>query len=129
LIILSAIKNGQSDLFEYKLKTGQFKQLTDDTYDDLSPVYVAGGSRRGIIFMSNRPEPFMNLRPLPNELPTGPMNAFFYNYTTKADSLMQLTQHQADFMTEVVSYGHEHFAYLSSETGINNRYVILFNRN
>lgn len=129
LIILSAIKNAQSDIFEYRLKTGQFKQLTDDPYDDLSPVYVAGGSRKGIIFMSNRPEPFMNIKPLPNELPTGPINAFFYNYTTKNDSIMQLTHNNADFMSEVISYGHDHFAYLSSHTGINNRYVILFNRN
>lgn len=128
LIILSAFKNGQTDLFEYKLKTGQFKQLTDDAYDDLSPVYVAGGSRRGIIFMSNRPEPFMNIKPLPNELPTAPINAYFYNYTTKSDTLLQLTKNNADFMSSVISYGHDHFAYLSSETGITNRYIVLFNR-
>lgn len=129
MIILSAIRRGQSDLFEYRLKGGRTNQLTDDAWDDLMPVFVSGGSRKGVIFLSNRPEPYMNIRPLPNELPTGPVNAFFYNSTTKSYDLLQLTRVNKGSISQPIPYGADHFAYLSDLNGVRNRYVVMFARN
>src|SRR5690606_942751 len=56
LIALSAIKRGQSDLFTLRLKGSRLTQLTDDEWDDDDPIYVSGGSRKGLVFLSNRPE-------------------------------------------------------------------------
>ncbi|HTO16255.1 MAG TPA: hypothetical protein VLZ83_10805 [Edaphocola sp.] len=128
LIILSAIKNGQSDLFEYRLKRGQVNQLTDDPYDDLEPVYVSGGSRKGIVFLSNRPEPYIDIKPLLNELPTGKMNGYFYNSTTKSYTLLPLTPNEKGAISQLIPYGQDNFAYLTNENGVINRNVISFNR-
>lgn len=128
MIILSAIKNGQSDLYEYRMKRARMTQLTDDAWDDETPVFVSGGTRKGIVFMSNRPAPYIDIAPLPNELPTGPMNAFFYNATIKSYDLLQLTRESKSSVMQVIPYGMDNFAYLSEENGVRNRYVVLFAR-
>ncbi len=129
VLILSALRRGQSDLFEYRMKGGRMNQLTDDTWDDVAPVFVSGGARKGIIFLSNRPEPFLNLRALPNELPAGYMNAFFYNSTTKSYDLLQLSRSVKGELVQAIPYGSDHFAYLSDQNGVRNRYVVMFGRN
>lgn len=128
MIVVSALKNGQSDLYEYRYRFGRFTQLTDDTYDDLSPVFISGGARKGIAFLSNRPLPLMNIKALPNELPTHPVNAYFYNYTTKDPKLLQLTKVKDENIKQIIPYGPDYFAYLSDKSGIFNRYIVLFAR-
>lgn len=129
MITFSAIKNGQSDIFEYRMKRSQVNQITDDPYDDLEPVYVSGGSRKGISFISNRPEPYINIKPLPNELPTGRMRGYFYNTTTKSYELMQLTPDVKGDVFQIIPYGPDNFSYLTNENGVVNRNVVLFKRN
>lgn len=128
-LLFSAIKNGQSDLFGMTLRGFRIEQLTDDAWDDHSPVYVSGGSRKGIVFLSNRTEPFMNIQPLPNELTKGRTQAFFYNTTTKSNELLQLTKEEYGLVEEVIPYGPDHFAFLSDKAGIKNRYLVYFSRN
>ena len=129
MIIVSAIKNGQSDLFELRLKGARLKQITDDAWDDRDPVFVSGGSRKGVVFLSNRPLPYINIKPLPNELPTGMMNAYFYSTTTKSYELLQLSRNLKGTISQVIPYGSDHFSYLSDKNGVKNRFVVLFARN
>lgn len=128
MIVFSAIKNGQSDIFEYRLKRGQVTQITDDPYDDLDPIYVSGGSRKGIAFISNRTEPYIDVRPLPNELPTGKMKGYFYNATTRSMELLALTPNEKGDVSQIVPYGQDHFAFLTNENGVMNRNVVVFKR-
>jgi hypothetical protein len=128
MIVLSAIRKGQCDLFEYRLKRGRMTQITDDEWDDLNPTYVSGGSRKGIVFLSNRPQPHINIKPLPNELPNGPLNAFFYTAATKSYDLLQLTHLSNSNVEQIVPYGSDHFAFLNDKSGVRNRYVVMFGR-
>ncbi len=50
-LILSASKNSQNDLYSYSFRTQQIKQLTDDVYDDFSPIFDGNS----LVFSSNRP--------------------------------------------------------------------------
>ncbi|MCB9231141.1 MAG: PD40 domain-containing protein [Bacteroidia bacterium] len=52
LAIVSALKNGQVDLFYHKPGTNQFRQITDDGFDKLSPVVSPDGQY--VYFSSNR---------------------------------------------------------------------------
>ena len=54
-LILSAVKNGQSDIFEYNLTTSEVTQITNDIYDDLDASFVTFPNKTGIIYSSNRP--------------------------------------------------------------------------
>ena len=128
MILLSAIRKGKSDLFEYRLKGGRMTQLTDDIWDDLQPVFVSGGSRKGVVFLSNRPQPYINIQALPNELPAQQLNAFFYNSTTKSMDLLPITRLTDGNISRVIPYGFDNFAFLSDRSGVNNRYAVLFGR-
>tara|TARA_B110000902_G_scaffold78158_1_gene93016 strand:- start:8330 stop:11503 length:3174 start_codon:yes stop_codon:yes gene_type:complete len=52
-LVLSAVKDSYSDLFEYTVLGNNHKQLTNDIYDDLDAKYVPNSDQ--IIFSSNRP--------------------------------------------------------------------------
>ncbi|MDD4820533.1 MAG: hypothetical protein PHD21_06845 [Flavobacteriales bacterium] len=50
--VFSAIKNGYSDLYLYSTKSGALRQLTNDSFDDISPRFYPDG--QSILFSSTR---------------------------------------------------------------------------
>ena len=56
-LLLSAVKNGHTDIFTYSISNGKTEQITNDVYDDLDPSFVAFPGKSGIIYSSNRPSP------------------------------------------------------------------------
>lgn len=128
MMIFSVIKRSQTDLFEFRTKGSKLTPITDDPWDDVAPWYVSGGSRRGIVFLSNRPQPDLNVRPDVNELPAGPMNAWFYDTRTQSSTLLRLSDVGSGNISQPIQYGSEHFAFLYDSNGINNKYVVLFGR-
>lgn len=124
-MIFSAIKKGKTDLYEFTIRGKRMKNITDDDWDDVQPWYVSGGSRRGILFLSNRPKPNVDVPLGVNELPTGPMNVFFYNTTTKKKELLQMTFVTKGDVSQPIQYGTDNYAYLYNENGINNQHIIV----
>ncbi|MBK6527996.1 MAG: hypothetical protein IPG07_22080 [Crocinitomicaceae bacterium] len=51
-MVFSGVVGGQSDLYLLDLNSQSRKQLTDDIYDDVDPVFIDNSSR--ILFASNR---------------------------------------------------------------------------
>ncbi|WP_161889188.1 hypothetical protein [Pontibacter russatus] len=52
-LVISAVQNGQTDLFLLRATGRLQRQLTNDIYDDIDPAFLKGNS--GIVFSSNRP--------------------------------------------------------------------------
>ncbi len=127
-LVFSAIKKSQTDLYIFTIKGSKIANITDDVWDDVSPVFVSGGSRTGILFLSNRPEPNLNVPLGVNELPTGAMNMFFYNTKTMRKELLQCTNMKTGTIQQPIQYGLDNFAYLCDNNGITNKYVVLFAR-
>lgn len=127
-LVFSAIKKSQTDLYMFTLKGSKMTNITDDVWDDLSPEFISGGSRTGILFLSNRPRPGLDVPEGVNELPTGPMNVFFYNTKTKSTELLQCTNIKKGNISQPIQYGLDNFAYLYDSNGIDNKYVVLFKR-
>ena len=129
-MIFSAIKKSQTDLYMFTFKGSKMTNITDlirgmtcSTRDSIN-----GGSRTGILFLSNRPKPNMDVPLGVNEMPTGPMNVFFYNTKTMRRELMQCSNVKTGHVTNPIQYGFDNFAYLYDANGINNKYVVLFAR-
>lgn len=127
-LILSAIKKSQTDLYLFTIKGSKLANITDDAWDDLSPQFISGGAKTGILFLSNRPKPNMNVPVGVNELPSGPLNVFFYNIVSKNPELLQCTNVQKGRVSQPIQYGPENFAYLHDSNGINNKYVVMLGR-
>lgn len=51
-MVLSGVKEGQTDIYIYNTKDDIAKQITKDLYDDIDPTYSPDGQR--ILFSSNR---------------------------------------------------------------------------
>jgi len=127
-LVFAAIKKSQADLYEFRIRGSRMTNITNDAWDDASPWFVSGGSRRGILFLSNRPEPNLEVPIDVNELPAGPMNVFFYNTTTKRKELVQMSHAAAGTVSQPIQYGSDNYAYLYDANGIRNKYVVMMGR-
>jgi hypothetical protein len=127
-LILAAIKKSQADLYQFRIKGSRMTNITNDAWDDISPCFVSGGSRKGILFLSNRPKPNLEVPIGVNELPSGPMNVFFYNTTTKRKELVQMSHATTGTVSQPIQYGSDNYAYLYDANGIRNKYVVLMGR-
>ncbi len=127
-LMLSAIKKSQTDLYEMRIRGSRLTKITDDAWDDIQPWYVSGGSRKGILFLSNRTKPNLDVPIGVNELPTGPMNVFFYNTKTQRRELIQMSDITSGTISQPIQYGSDNYAYLYDANGIQNKYVVLMGR-
>lgn len=129
-IVLSAIRKSQTDLYFFAIKGARMRNLTNDRWDDVQPAFVTGGRKRGIVFLSNRPKPNLNVPTAVNELPSGPMNVFFYDTKTKSPALLQCSDADSNtHITQPIQFGPDNFAYITDAKGTRNKYVVVFGRN
>ncbi len=126
-LIFSAVKNGHSDIFTYKIQEEQLEQITNDVYDDLNPTFVSFPNRSGIIFSSNRPG---------NDAPTGDtvlpskyrFNVFLVDILNKSSvkQIAQLTNLKHGNAQFPMQYNTNHFTFVSDDNGIANRWAGFF---
>lgn len=128
-LVFSAIKKSQTDLYEFRIKGSRLTNITNDPWDDTQPWYVSGGFRKGILFLSNRPRPNLKVPVEVNELPTGPMNVFFYDTKTKSEELLQCSDVTKGSVSQPIQFGSDNMAYLYDSSGVANQYVVVFGRN
>ena len=127
-LVLSAVKNGHTDIFTYDIENDKVKQITNDVYDDLDPSYVSLPNKEGIIFSSNRPEPYA--KTADTVLPNNRYNIFLVtDFNTNKPELNRITQltnlkfGDARYPTQ---YNSLHFTFVNDENGIGNRYAGFF---
>ena len=126
-LVMSAVKNGHSDIYTYKIETGRVKQITKDVYDDLNPTVVAFPNRVGIIFSSNRP----NATAIDSDtaLPSrNHFNVFLIdiNNNSELKQISQLTNVKFGDAKYPMQYNTNHFTYVNDENGISNRWAGFF---
>jgi hypothetical protein len=127
-MILSAIKNSQTDLYEFTIRKAVVKNITNDSWDDVQPWFVSGGFKKGVLFLSNRPQPNLNVPIAVNDLPVRPLNMFFYDTKSKRTELLQCTHMEKGTVSQPIQYGSDNFAFLYDGNGIRNKYVVMFGR-
>ena len=126
-LIFSAVKNGHTDLFIYKIDTGKMDQLTDDVWDDLDASFVSFPNKYGIIFASNRPNP--NVKGGDTSIPSKNRYNIFLVDAVKKGGFRQISQlsnlkyGSARYPTQ---YNVNHFTFVSDANGISNRYAGFF---
>jgi hypothetical protein len=80
-MVFSAVKNGKTDIYVYDIRARAHEQITDDYFDDRSPVFVNGSN--GIVFSSNRTNDTMNIEGGENFVYQKNTDLFLYNYSFK----------------------------------------------
>lgn len=122
-LVISAIRKGQSDLYLYDMKTRKERQITNDPYDDLHPVYADGGG--AILFASNRNSDSLGAA-APLTLNTS-NNLDIYVYDLEKvgqpNALKRLSNTPNINETQPIEYSNKYYSYLTEYNGIVNRYA------
>ncbi|MBU3713466.1 MAG: hypothetical protein FGM46_00795 [Ferruginibacter sp.] len=127
-LLISAVKNGHTDIYTFDLEKEKANQLTNDVYDDLDPSFVTFPNKTGIIFSSNRPT--ATAVSGDTSLPSNNrFNIFMItNYESKPEfnQITQLTHLKYGNARFPAQYNVNHLTFVSDENGIANRYAGLF---
>ncbi len=113
-MVLSAVKNGQTDLFLYR-GSRLSQQLTNDIYDDVQPSFMPDGTR--ILFSSNRVPDSLQAAQAKFEQVKDSYNVFLYDPTTEQAKFWQLTYTAAN-EAQPMALSNEEIAYIGEENGI-----------
>lgn len=127
-LLLSAVKNGHTDIFTFDIEKETVRQITNDVYDDLDATQVSFPNKTGIIFSSNRPNAY--IRGGDTSLPSNNQYNIFlvsdFGDKPELNQMSQLTQSKFGNARYPMPYNENHFTYVSDENGIGNRYAGFF---
>ena len=127
-LLLSAVKNGHTDIFTFNIETEKLQAITNDVYDNLDASFVSFPGKSGIIFSSNRPAG--NAVSADTVLPSNNRyNVFMitdYGDKPELNQVTQLTNLKYGNARYPTQYNTNHFTFVSDENGIGNRYAGFF---
>ena len=125
-LLLSAVKNGQSDIFVYNIEKDTYEQVTNDSYADLDATFVSFPNKSGIIFSSNRPNP--NAVGKDTAVPSDRFNIFLADNFNRSEfrQITQLTDMKYGDARYPMQYNTQHFTFIGNENGVSNRYAGFF---
>jgi hypothetical protein len=123
LMAISAVKNGQSDIFVHSIAAGSDLQVTNDIADDFSPEFINNGKM--IIFASTRESDSI---PSESKILTHGLtqDLFIYDYANKSEKLKRLSNVKYIKKAYPFEISNNEYITLSDRNGIINRYVSKF---
>jgi hypothetical protein len=123
LLVLSAIKEGQTDIYVHNIAAGTNYKITDDIADDFNPRFI--NNSREIIFSSDRRSDSLSVASSDKKM-SHTRDLFIYDYINKDDRLMRLSDGNYISKSKPLEIGHNKFISLSDRNGIINRYYSEF---
>ncbi|MDR0207131.1 MAG: hypothetical protein LBI45_07755 [Bacteroidales bacterium] len=120
-LLMSGVKNGQSDIYLYHFQAMVLENITNDVYDDLYPYLLNDG--KSIVFSSNRPNASLTGRGFYENESQNSYNLFIYNPNKADNPLFPVTTQSKASATHPRMLETGEIIYLSDENGITNRYI------
>ncbi|MBL4625040.1 MAG: PD40 domain-containing protein [Flavobacteriales bacterium] len=121
-MVMSAVRNGQTDLYQYNVVSNYQKQLTDDIYDDINPTFL---SQSKIIFSSNRYDDTLRLSKKTEQVAAS-FDLFLFNMVSRKNVLKRVTNTPEINETQPLRKDTAHFIYLSDEAQTVGRNIAYF---
>ncbi len=123
-LVISASKNGQSDIFLYTILNTKVEQLTNDSYNDLLPSFFAGDSK--VVWSSNRVTDTLKQKELAMKFPRSEHDLFAMEAKEPKDTsvLMRLTNTPGIDEVKATEYANGYIGFLSNRSGTQNRHLI-----
>jgi Tol biopolymer transport system component len=124
-LIMSAVKDGITDLYIHTISSGTNEQITRDIPDDLHPSFVKD-SEDEILFTSNRISDTLSNSGDPFEKAALSFDLFTYNLAKADNILVRLSEDKYNDRVQPTSIDKNKFTYIGDQNGILNRYVARF---
>lgn len=127
-LLLTAVKNGHTDIFTLDLQSEKIRQITNDVYDDLDASFVAFPNKTGILFASNRPTPAAKTGDtvLPSDHRYNIFLITDFGDKPELNQITQLSHLKYGNARYPMQYNESHFTFVSDENGVGNRYAGFF---
>jgi len=123
-LLLSGVKNGQSNIYLYHLQALALENITNDIYDNLNPRLMNDG--KSIIFSSNRPDVFLTDKKYFEQESHNTYDLFVYNPDKDDKQLLRVTNTLNANASNPRVMENGEVLFLSDENGIINRYIAKF---
>ena len=120
-LIMSAVRNGMTDLYVHTIASATSDQITNDLADDIDPTFLHGRNDQ-IMFSSNRlTDTLMNTGdPLDK---TGLVfNLFTYDLTARSNLLQRVSDEKLNDRFKAIETGNREITFIGNDNGIMNRY-------
>lgn len=124
-LILSAVKDGTTDLFIHTISSGTNEQITRDIPDDLNPSFVKD-SEDEILFTSNRLTDTLSTSGDQHGKAALTFDLFTYNLSRGNNLLVRLSEGKYTNRLKPTAIEKNKFTYIGDQNGILNRYVARF---
>lgn len=122
-LVISAIKKGQSDLYQFVTKGGQMVNITKDIWDEINPSYVKGNGFDGILFFSNRDKNTIGTTLQNGTLPNTKFHLYYYNAGSASPILVDCSKDAELPISQPTQYGSRALCFLADKDGYKQRYI------
>ena len=122
-LVMSAVRDGRTDLYLYYVIGNRQEQLTDDQYDDLDARFVDDDRR--VIFSSDRHDDTLRTRQDVVML-NGSKDVFLLDVLSRSTILTRLTNTPGVNELQPSRYDSIHYTYLSDVDGLVNRFLVRY---
>lgn len=122
-IAMSAVREGQTDIFIYNVIGNNQVQITNDPFDDFDPSFVENDTK--IIFASNRIDDTIR-KTVPIKSYPAETDIFIVDIKRPQQPLQRITETPLINEKEPAQYDEKHYTYLSDQDGIFNRYIAYY---
>lgn len=122
-LVLSAVEDGQTDLYLYYTIGNRQERLTNDRYGDFDPSFSADGER--IIFSSNRTDDTLRANTEIHEIHEN-RDVFAFNLKTRTPYLERITDTPDLIERYPYQYEGRKYTFLADYKGTVNRYVAVY---
>lgn len=122
-LAMSAVKDGQTDIYIYNVIGNNQEQLTNDIFDDFEPSFVDGDAK--IIFASNRTDDTIR-KSVEIKSYTEHTDLFVIDVKHPKNPLKRITETPLINERMPAQYDSKHYTYLSDDNGIFNRYIAYY---
>ena len=123
-LIVSGIKDGQSDLFTLNTNGAQIRHITRDNYDERDVACIEINGQRSLLFASNRDQAKLKVDdPLPTEM-TKTFDLYLMPFEKGSPRrILRITDTPFANERHPVQLDNTHFGWLADGNGMYNRYV------
>ncbi len=123
-MVMSAVKDGVTDIYLHTVASGTNEQITRDVADDLNPDFL-GGLGNEIIFSSNRLSDTLSNSGDPFEKLSSRFELFTYDINKRDNLVVRLSEGSYSSRYQPTA-AEGKISYIGDETGILNRYSAVY---
>ena len=120
-LVMSAIKNGQTDLFVFNIPANSSRRLTNGPADDYHPRFIDNSS--GIIFASNRINDSLRAVNDIKKKMSPTFDIYRMDYSTQAKEASNITESRYSNEYRPYELADNIYTYLSDKNGIVNKHI------